>query len=103
MRGSASFGTSTGIPVIDFSGFVGGGATPASRAKVADALFCAFRDVGFATLVHHSIPAPLITSAFASSAMFFALLEQAKQKYRWLTAAAIWAWARRSSRSAQRT
>jgi isopenicillin N synthase-like dioxygenase len=74
------------VPVIDFSPFTRPDATPDEKARVATDVFRAFRDIGFATLVNHGVPATLISSAFASSALFFSLPTASKEKYNWLSA-----------------
>ena len=74
------------VPVVDFSGFIGAGATTATRSAVATDIFNAFRDIGFVSLVNHGIPPSLISSTFASSALFFSLPDSVKEKYNWVSA-----------------
>lgn len=63
------------IPVIDLSN--------PDEGQLAKELVDAFRTIGFATLVHHSVPEAVLRSAFDSSASFFQLTSQVKCKYKY--------------------
>lgn len=59
------------IPVVDLGGFRGG--TAAERRRVARELADACRQVGFAQVVGHGVPAGEVAEAFAWARRLFAL------------------------------
>ena len=52
--------------MLDFSPFYGGAS--AERAELGAKLFASFRDIGFATLVNHNLPAELNRRTFEARA-----------------------------------
>jgi isopenicillin N synthase-like dioxygenase len=63
------------IPTIDLSGLE----TPAGQARAGRDLDRAYREMGFAYVVNHGVPAQALEAAFAASARFHALPAAAKQ------------------------
>lgn len=74
------------IPLIDFSRFLNG--NPQQRLATAREILHGFQTAGFIYLKNHPIPADTVQHAFARSADFFALDDEAKLKLKWTTAEA---------------
>ncbi|MFQ5957986.1 MAG: isopenicillin N synthase family dioxygenase [Alphaproteobacteria bacterium] len=66
------------IPLIDLGPFRTGG--PGGRARVADAIGAACRDIGFFYVTNHGVPQELIDRLFDESRRFFALPEEEKMR-----------------------
>ncbi|TFF23227.1 isopenicillin N synthase family oxygenase [Jiella endophytica] len=67
------------LPLVDLSSFIGGDA--AARANVAREFTKAFETVGFAVVVGHGIPEPLIDETYAAMTAFFDASFEAKSAY----------------------
>lgn len=72
--------------LIDFSRFLNG--NPQQRLATAREILHGFQTAGFIYLKNHPIPADTVQHAFARSADFFALDDEAKLKLKWTTAEA---------------
>ncbi|KZZ97623.1 Oxoglutarate/iron-dependent oxygenase [Moelleriella libera RCEF 2490] len=68
--------------LIDFSEFLHP-SSPHGRRATADAILHGFQTAGFVYLKNHPIPAATLQTAFARSADFFALPDEAKRALAW--------------------
>jgi isopenicillin N synthase-like dioxygenase len=78
LRAAARFSSSASIPTIDFGSFR---KSDAAQAAVAAQVLAAFRDIGFAQVVNHSIPRAVVGDCFSASKEFFALPTHVKRRY----------------------
>ena len=69
------------VPVIDIGPFLDKSSDTRERAEVVRAWDRAFSSVGFAVIVGHGIPEPVVNEAYAAAKHFFSLPREEKMAY----------------------
>ncbi|KAF8529100.1 Clavaminate synthase-like protein [Hysterangium stoloniferum] len=70
------------IPIVDFQGFRHATST-GEKARIADAIVGAFKEVGFVYIKNHGIPDAVVKDTFQKSADFFKQPSDVKNRLAW--------------------